>query len=70
MKGRSWRIDCILVLVACHKFGKGDCAYSLHEFSKSACVGEGQGQTKAFLTFCVFGQTKNKCSSSSIFPKS
>jgi hypothetical protein len=41
MKGRSWRIDCLLILAACHKFGQGDCVRSLHEFSKSACVGEG-----------------------------
>ncbi len=50
-KGRSWRIDCPLVLAACHKFGQGDRVRNLHEFSKSACVGEGQGQTKVFPNF-------------------
>jgi hypothetical protein len=40
-KGRSWRTNCPLVLAACHKFGQGDRVRSLHEFNKSACVGEG-----------------------------
>jgi hypothetical protein len=31
----------IVVLATCHKFGQGDCVRSLHEFSKSARVGEG-----------------------------
>jgi hypothetical protein len=54
MKGRSWRIDCPLVLAACHKLGQGDRVRSLHEFSKSASVGEGQGRTKALLDFlCI-----------------
>ncbi len=47
-KGRSWRTDYPLVLAACHKFGQGDRVCSLHKFSKSAHVGEGQGRTKAF----------------------
>jgi len=41
--------------VACHKFGKGNRVRSLHEFSKSVRVGEGQGRTKAFLNFlCIW----------------
>jgi hypothetical protein len=51
MKGRSWKIDCPLVLVACHKFGQGDRVRSLYELNKSASVGEGQGRTKAFPDF-------------------
>jgi hypothetical protein len=30
----------------------------------------GRAEQKCSLTFCVFGQTKSKCSSSSTFPKS
>jgi hypothetical protein len=30
----------------------------------------GRAEQKHSLTFCVFGQTRNKCSSSSTFPKS
>jgi hypothetical protein len=41
MKDRSWRIDCPLILVACHKLGQGDCVRSLHALSKSVSVGEG-----------------------------
>ncbi len=43
-KGRSWRTHCCLVLAACHKLGQGD--RILHELSKSASVGEGQGRTQ------------------------
>jgi len=54
-KGRSWRTDCLLVLVACHKLGQGDRVCNLHELSKNAHVGEGQGQTKAFPNFlCIW----------------
>jgi hypothetical protein len=35
----------------CHKLGQGDYVCSLHELNKSVNVGEGQGQTKAFLDF-------------------
>jgi hypothetical protein len=41
MKGRSWRTNCPLVLVACHKLGQGDRVRNLHELSKNAHVGEG-----------------------------
>jgi hypothetical protein len=41
MKDRSWRTNCPLVLAPCHKFGQGDRVRSLHEFNKSARVGEG-----------------------------
>jgi len=59
MKGRSWRINCLLVLAACHKLGQDDRVCSLHEFNKSAHVGEGQGRTKAFLNFlCVWTDKK------------
>ncbi len=55
MKGRSWKIDCPLVLVAYHKLGHGDCVCNLHELNKSAIVGEGQSQTKVFLNFlCIW----------------
>ncbi len=54
-KGRSWRINCPLVLATCHKLGQGDCVCNLHEPSKSAHVGEGQGRTKAFFNFmCIW----------------
>jgi len=44
-----------LVLAACHKFGQGDRVRILHEFNKSACVGEGKGRTKAFPNFlCIW----------------
>jgi len=42
MKEKSWRIDCPLVLAACHKLGNGDRVHSLHELSKSSSVGEGR----------------------------
>jgi hypothetical protein len=42
-KGKSWRTDCPLVLVACHKLGQGNCVHSLHEPSKSVRVREEQG---------------------------
>jgi hypothetical protein len=51
MKGGSWRTNCPLVLAACHKLGQGDRVHSLHELSKSARVGEGQGGTKSFPNF-------------------
>jgi len=55
MKGRSWRIDCPLVLATCHKLGQGDRVRNLHEPNKSAHVGEGQGRTKAFPNFlCIW----------------
>jgi hypothetical protein len=54
MKGRSWKTDCPLVLVACHKLGQGDRVHSLHELNKNVSVGDGQGQTKAFPNFsCI-----------------
>ncbi len=54
-KGRSWRTDCPLVLVACHKFGQGNRVRNLHEFSKSVHVGEGQGRIKTFSNFlCIW----------------
>jgi hypothetical protein len=56
-KGISWRTDCPMVLAACHKLGQGDRVRSLHELSKSASVGEGQGQTKAFLVQSSIGCT-------------
>jgi hypothetical protein len=41
--------------VACHKFGQGNRVRSLHEFSKSARVGEGQGRTQTFPNFlCIW----------------
>jgi hypothetical protein len=40
---------------ACHKLGQGDRVCSLHEIIKSASVGEGQGPTKVFPNFLVFG---------------
>jgi len=40
-----------MLLATCHKFGQGNRARSLHELSKSAHVGEGQGRTKAFPNF-------------------
>jgi hypothetical protein len=55
MKGRSWRTYCPFILIACHKLGHGNCVRSLHEPSKSARVGEGQGRTKAFPNFlCIW----------------
>jgi len=55
MKGKSWKTDCPLVLAACHKLGQGDHVRSLHDFNKSACVGEGQGRIKAFPNFlCIW----------------
>jgi len=55
MKGRSWKINCPLVLVACHKLGQGNRVHSLHELNKSVNVGEGQGRTKVFPNFlCVW----------------
>jgi len=51
MNGRSWRIDCPLVLAACHKLGQGNHVRSLHELNKSVRVSEGQGQTKVFPNF-------------------
>ncbi len=55
MKGRSWRTNCPLILVACHKLGQGDHVRSLHELNKSASVGEGQGRTKMFPDFlCIW----------------
>jgi hypothetical protein len=47
MKGRSWRTNCPLVLVACHKLGQGDRVYNLHEINKSASVGEGARLNKS-----------------------
>ncbi len=44
-----------MVLAVCHKLGQGDHVRSLHEFSKSVSVGEGQGRTKAFPNFlCIW----------------
>jgi hypothetical protein len=52
MKGRSWMIDCPLVLAAWHKLGRATVfVVYMHEPVKSACVGEGQGRTKVFLNF-------------------
>jgi hypothetical protein len=67
MKSRSRRIDCAMVLVACHKLGQGDrvCnlheisknvgqgdrVYNLHEINNNVSVGEGQGQTNVFTNF-------------------
>ncbi len=54
-KGRSWRTNCPLVLVTCHKLGHGNCVRNLHELNKSAHVGEGQGRTKMFPNFlCIW----------------
>jgi hypothetical protein len=47
-----------------------NCVRSLHELNKNACVGEGQGQTKAFPDFLCIWTDKDMCSSSSTFPKS
>ncbi len=70
-KGKSWRTNCPLILATWHKFDQGDHVRSLHELSKSVRVGErGKAKQKHSLTFCVFRQTKNKCSSSFTFPKS
>jgi hypothetical protein len=55
MKGRSWKTNCPLVLVTCHKLGQGDHVRNLHEPNKSARVGEGQGRTKVFPNFlCIW----------------
>jgi hypothetical protein len=54
MKGRSWETNCPVVLATCHKLGQGDRVCSLHELSKNARVGEGQGRTQAFPNFlCI-----------------
>jgi hypothetical protein len=51
----SWRTNCILVLAASQKLGQGDRVCSLHELSKSACVGDEQGRTKSFPNFlCIW----------------
>jgi hypothetical protein len=52
--------NCPLVLAACHKLGQGNHVHSLHELSKSACVGEGQDRTKAFPNF-LCNQIQNLC---------
>jgi hypothetical protein len=42
-------------MAECHKLGRGDRVRSPHELSKNACVGEGQGRTKAFHNFwCIW----------------
>jgi hypothetical protein len=51
MKGKSWRIDCPLVLTTCHKLGQGDRVHSLYELNKNVSVGEGQGRTKVLFNF-------------------
>jgi hypothetical protein len=44
-----------LVLATCHKLGQGNRVRSLHELSKNARVGEGQGRTKTFSNFlCIW----------------
>jgi hypothetical protein len=60
MKGQSWRIDCPIVLVGCHKLGQSYHVSSLHEFNKSASVSEGQGQTKAFPDFLYIWTNKEQ----------
>jgi hypothetical protein len=34
------KTNCLLILVACHKLGQGDCVCNVHELGKSANVGE------------------------------
>jgi hypothetical protein len=70
MKGRSWRIDCPLVLATCTNLARATVFVVYMNSTKVLVWVSGKAKQKRSLTFWVFGQTRSKCSSSSTFPKS